>query len=248
MSRIAIFGATSAIAAATARRWVAQGHSLVLIGRDQVKLDVAAQDLEVRKAPGQTIATLNADLADLSTHERLVEQVFSALGGLDVVLIAHGSLSPQSACEDSVDLTMREISLNALSPISIVTLVAKRFEAAGSGVIAVIGSVAGDRGRQSNYVYGAAKGMLSIFLEGLRNRLSRKGVSIVTIKPGFVDTPMTAHIMPKGRLWASPDQIAAGIVSAVERKRDVAYLPGFWRPIMFVIRHIPERVFKRLTL
>lgn len=248
MSRIAIFGATSAIATATARRWVRQGHSLALVGRDEVKLDVLAQDLEVRKAPGQIIATLAADLADLPQHERVVEQAFSVLGGLDVVLIAHGSLSPQSACEDSVDLTLREISLNALSPISIATLAAKRFEAARSGVIAVIGSVAGDRGRQSNYVYGAAKGMLAIFLDGLRNRLSRAGVSVVTIKPGFVDTPMTAHIAPKGRLWASPDQIAEGIVNAVERKRDVVYLPGFWRPIMFVIRHIPEGVFKRLKL
>jgi short-subunit dehydrogenase len=209
---------------------------------------VLAQDLEVRKAPGQTVATITADLADLSAHETVVTQVYSAMGGLDVILVAHGSLSPQAACEDSVDLTLREINLNALSPISIVTLVAKRFEAAGSGVIAVIGSVAGDRGRQSNYVYGAAKGMLSIFLDGLRNRLSRKGVSVVTIKPGFVDTPMTAHIHPKGALWASPDQIAAGIVIAVAQKRDVAYLPGFWRPIMFVIRHIPERVFKRLKL
>lgn len=248
MSRIAIFGATSAIASACARRWVAKGCSLVLIARDATRLDVLAQDLDVRKAPGQSIATVCADLADLSSHAHIVEQAFARLHGLDVILVAHGSLSPQAACEDSVDLTLREINLNALSPISIVTLAAKRFETAGAGVIAVIGSVAGDRGRQSNYVYGAAKGMLSIFLEGLRNRLSQKNITILTIKPGFVDTPMTAHVARKGRLWASADQIAAGIVAAVERKRDVAYLPGFWRPIMFVIRHIPEGLFKRLRL
>jgi short-subunit dehydrogenase len=245
---IAIFGATSAIATACARRWAAQGHSVVLVGRDGGRLEMLLQDMEARKANGQQVAAVQADLADLAAHPQLVERVFSALGALDVVLVAHGTLSVQSACEDSVDLTMREINVNALSPISIVTLVAKRFENAGAGLIAVISSVAGDRGRQSNYVYGAAKGMLSIFLEGLRNRLASKGVAVLTVKPGFVDTPMTAHIGGKGRLWASADQIAAGIVRAVERRQDVVYLPGFWRPVMFVIRHIPERVFKRLRL
>lgn len=248
MSRIVIFGATSAIALACARRWAAQGHDLLLVGRDETRLAIAAQDLRVRAATEPTIAVMTADLADLDAHEHLVARVWSALGGVDVILVAHGSLSPQAACEDSVALTLQEISLNALSPISLVTLAAKRFEQQGAGVIAVIASVAGDRGRQSNYVYGAAKGMLSIFLEGLRNRLARKGLSVVTIKPGFVDTPMTAHVARKGMLWASPDRIAAGIVEAVERRRDVVYLPGFWRPIMFVIRHIPERLFKRLSL
>lgn len=248
MSRIAIFGATSAIAMACARRWTGMGHSLVLVGRDAARLESEAQDLEVRKAPDQVISIIVADLADLSKHEKLIASVWSAMNGIDVILIAQGSLPAQADCEDSVELTMREINLNALSPISIATIVAKRFEAAGSGVIAVISSVAGDRGRQSNYVYGAAKGMLSIFLEGLRNRLSRKGVSVVTIKPGFVDTPMTAHISPKGKLWASPDQIASGIVNAIDGKKDVVYLPGFWWPIMFTIRHIPEGIFKRLSL
>jgi decaprenylphospho-beta-D-erythro-pentofuranosid-2-ulose 2-reductase len=246
--RIAIFGATSAIATASARRWASGGHSLVLIGRDPVRLDVLADDVKARQPENEKSLTICADLADLPAHAQLVERAFSALGGLDVILVAHGSLPEQAACEDSVELTLREINVNALSPISIVTLAAKRFEAAGAGVIAVISSVAGDRGRQSNYVYGAAKGMLSIFLDGLRNRLSSRGVAVITIKPGFVDTPMTAHLSPKGRLWATADQVATAIVKAVERREDVVYAPRFWRPIMFVIRHIPERIFKRMKL
>jgi short-subunit dehydrogenase len=120
-------------------------------------------------------------------------------------------------------------------------------EPRGQGTIAVISSVAGDRGRQSNYVYGAAKGMVTRFLQGLRNRLARKGVQVLTIKPGFVDTPMTAAF-PKGLLWAKPESVAQGIVAAVDRKKDVVYLPGFWCLIMMIIRHIPEFIFKKLSL
>jgi short-subunit dehydrogenase len=137
---------------------------------------------------------------------------------------------------------------NGLSPISLCTLLAQRFEAQGHGCIAVITSVAGDRGRQSNYVYGTAKGMVSRFLEGLRNRLAAHGVAVVDIRPGFVDTPMTAAIVKKGPLWSQPDTLAAGIVRAIDAGRDIVYLPGYWRWIMGVIRHIPEPVFKRMRL
>jgi short-subunit dehydrogenase len=131
--------------------------------------------------------------------------------------------------------------------IALATVLANRFEAQRSGSIAVISSVAGDRGRQSNYVYGAAKGAVTLLLQGLRNRLSKSGVQVLTIKPGFVDTPMTAEFK-KGALWAKPDDIAHGIVSAIDRRRDVVYLPGFWRLIMLIIRHIPEPIFKRMSL
>ena len=153
----------------------------------------------------------------------------------------------QKACEASVELTLREIDTNALSVIALSTLLAQDFAAQGSGTLAVISSVAGDRGRQSNYVYGAAKCMLDLFLQGLRNRLARQGVHVLTIKPGFVATPMTAAF-PKGALWAKPEVIADGIVRAIAAQRDVVYLPGFWRLIMLVIRHIPEAIFKRLSL
>lgn len=249
MSKIAIFGASSAIAAEAARLFAARGDDLFLIARSQAKLDAQIQDLKVRHAGSSAvIASAVADLVDHARHGELLDEAARALGGLDVVLVAHGSLPDQRACEDSVEQALAEIKLNALSVISIAAVAANRFEAAKNGTIAVIGSVAGDRGRQSNYVYGAAKGMVAIFLEGLRNRLAKSGVAVVTIKPGFVDTPMTAEFEKKGPLWAQPQDVAAGIVKAIDRGADVVYLPWFWRYIMLIIRHIPEFIFKKLSL
>jgi decaprenylphospho-beta-D-erythro-pentofuranosid-2-ulose 2-reductase len=248
MARIAIFGATSAIATACARRWLSEGNSLFLVGRNPDKLRVLVDDLSVRKGPTQLLAQVCVDLNDLERHEGLLTEAQRALGGLDVLLVAHGSLPDQKACERSVHVTLDELHTNALSVISLVTLAANLFQTAGHGTIAVISSVAGDRGRQSNYIYGTAKGMVSLFLEGLRNRLSRSGVRVVTIKPGFVDTPMTAHLEKKGPLWAQPQAIARGIARAVNGQRDVVYLPGIWRWIMLIIRHIPEPIFKRMSL
>lgn len=247
MKKILIVGANSAIAAAAARQWVGQGVSLVLAGRNPDRLSALAADLRVRGGSAVKIVEAIYDATDRTAHAALVEGAWNALQGLDGVLIAHGSLPDQKACEASVAQTLMELETNALSVIAVASLLANRFEAQGRGVIAVIGSVAGDRGRQSNYVYGAAKGMVGLFLQGLRNRLSRKGVRVVTIKPGFVDTPMTASFK-KGALWASADQVASGIVRAMERADGEVYLPGFWRLIMLIIRHIPEAVFKRMSL
>ncbi len=248
MNNIIIFGATSAIAEATAREWVGRGCSLFLVARNAAKLDAVREDLRVRAGPGQRIESAVADLNDFSRHAELIEQAERTLGGIDVALIAHGTLPVQLECERSVDKTLAELRTNALSVVSLVTLLANYFESRTAGTIAVISSVAGDRGRKSNYVYGAAKGMVTRFLEGVRHRLASKGVTVVTIKPGFVVTPMTKDFDRTGLLWAESQTVAHGIVRAVERKREVVYLPWFWRFIMFAIRHIPERIFKRLNL
>ena len=162
MSKIVIFGATSAIAAACAREWITRGDDLFLVGRNPNKLQAIVDDLAVRKGPDQIVKASLADLNDLALHEPLIAAAREALGGIDVVLIAYGSLSDQKACAASVETTMAEIQTNALSAISLLTLLANAFEAEGKGTLAVIGSVAGDRGRKSNYVYGASKGMLAI--------------------------------------------------------------------------------------
>lgn len=248
LNRVLIFGATSAIAEQTARQLVQDGASVYCIGRNEQKLDRIISDLKVRAGVNQIIAGISADLIDQSKHQDLINEANEVLGGLDAVLIAHGTLPDQKACEVDAELTQKEIHINALSVINLLTILSNQFESQGKGVIAVISSVAGDRGRQSNYVYGAAKGMVSLFMQGLRNRLASKGVSVVTIKPGFVDTPMTSEFDKKGPLWAKPDAIAKGILSAMRKGKNEVYLPWFWWWIMQIIKHIPEAVFKKLSL
>lgn len=243
MTRILIIGATSAIAEAVARRYAGRAATFALTGRDGARLDAIAADLKVRGA--SSVSTHHLDLNDLADHERVLESVQRSLGGLDVVLVAHGTLPDQAACEKSVELSLAEFATNGTSTIALCTRVANRL---GPGAtLAVISSVAGDRGRASNYVYGSAKAAVSAFLSGLRQRLNRAGVNVLTIKPGFVDTPMTGQFS-KGALWARPDTVAHGIVRAIDSRRAVAYVPAFWYFIMFAIRHVPETIFRRLRL
>lgn len=245
MSRILVIGATSTIAHAVSRLYAARGAQLVLVGRDQARLADCAADLQVRGA--QRVETLAADANDFAAQPVWIARAFELLQRIDVVLIAHGTLSDQAACEHSVTAMLQEFNTNGLSTLAMLTDIANRMTQQGHGTIAVISSVAGDRGRPSNYVYGSAKAAVSAFLEGLRARLAKSGVQVLTVKPGFVDTPMTAAFK-KGALWAKPEQVAQGIVSAIEKRRDVVYLPWFWRYIMLIIRHIPEFIFKRLSL
>lgn len=245
MRRVLIVGAASAIATAAARILAARGDALFLVGRNAEVLEALAMDLKVRGAA--QVGTQVLDANDLAGHEPMLDRAQALLGGLDTVLIAYGTLSDQQACEASAELTVRELTNNAVSVAALLTPLAARFEAQRNGAIAVISSVAGDRGRQSNYVYGSAKALVSAFTSGLRQRLAKAGVAVITIKPGFVDTPMTAAFS-KGALWAKPHQVGAGIVRALDRHSNVVYLPGFWRLIMLVIRSIPERVFVRLKL
>ena len=245
MEKIAIFGATSAIATETARLFARDGATLALIARDVDKLERLAEDLKVRGA--RDVMVLPFDAKDVDGHGEMVKSTISTLQGLDRVLIAHGSLPDQPACEESWAATEEAFIVNMLSPIRLVSELAVYFEEQGRGNITVISSVAGDRGRKSNYVYGTSKGALSTFLQGVRNRLAKKGVSVTTIKPGFVDTPMTGHI-PKTKLFASAEAVGARIYKAMKAGEDVVYTPLIWFAIMTIITSIPERIFKRLSL
>ena len=245
MRHILIIGATSAIAEATARNFAQDGDRLYLAARNPERLAAVANDLKTRGAT--QVKTVAMDANDTARHAALIAQAEAALEGLDTILIAHGTLSDQKACEASFEETLEELQTNCLSVISLLTLVANRFEEQKHGTIAVISSVAGDRGRQSNYVYGTAKAAVSTFLQGLRNRLYRSGVTVITIKPGFVDSPMTADFR-KGPLWVSPENVGRGIYRAIHRKSNVIYLPWFWKFIMVGIRLMPERLFKKMKL
>ncbi len=245
MRKVLIIGATSTIAEATARLFAARGDALFLVARNAAQLDAIRADLATRGAHAVESATLDVNV--LGAHAAVLECAWTALGQVDAVLIAHGTLPDQLACQASPEAALREFATNATSTIALLTPIANRMQAQGHGTIAVISSVAGDRGRQSNYVYGAAKAAVSVFLSGLRQRLNRHGVNVLTIKPGFVDTPMTRDFR-KGALWAQPGQVARGIVRAIDTGRSVAYLPWFWSPIMLVIKLIPEFVFRRLKL
>lgn len=243
MKKILVIGATSAIAEATARLWAGQGHRLYLLGRDGQRLQAIAADLQVRGAESAQHALL--DVNDFGQHLPMLELAIEAMGGIDIVLLAHGTLGDQRRCERDAGAALRELETNAISVILLLTHLGNRFEAQRHGTIAAIGSVAGERGRQSNYVYGTAKSAVSTFTQGLRNRLYRSGVQVLTIKPGFVDTPMTAQFA-KSALWSTPDAVARSIDRAIEKRRDVIYTPWFWFGIMCLIRLIPERIFKTL--
>ncbi|MBY5991866.1 SDR family oxidoreductase [Ferrimonas balearica] len=243
--RVLVFAATSAMAKPLCRHHAAQGHRMCLVGRDDDKLARLAQDLTVRGAGA--VETVVADLACPERADTLIEQLWQAEDPPQRAYFFQGALPDQSQCQQSVDDTLASFQVNALGVIALLTPLAQRMETAGRGALVVVSSVAGDRGRQSNYVYGSAKALLNTFLQGLRHRLAPAGVQVITIKPGFVDTPMTAHL-DKGPLWAQPEQVAEGIIKATERGRSEVYLPGYWRGIMAVIRALPQPLFNRLKL
>lgn len=243
MRKIVIIGANSAIAAAAARLLAAEGDALYLAARNTDALQAQVADLRVRGA--ENVHCGPFDAADTAAHAALIETAAAALGGLDTAIVAYGSLPEQAAVQDRPEQVLAELATNFTSAASLLTILATRFEREGRGTIVAISSVAGDRGRAANYVYGSAKAGLTCFLSGLRQRLWRKGIQVITIKPGFVDTPMTAAF-PKGPLWAKPETIAAGIVKAMKKGRATVYLPSFWRLIMTIIVLLPERIFLRM--
>ena len=243
MQQILIVGGTSAIGEQVARRLAARGAMLYLTGRDGGRLAPMADDLRVRGAARVAIEGL--DLTDEPALAGLVSRAAQALGGLDAVLFAAGLLPDPARVNQDANLLRETLAVNAISAMVVLNAAAAYFTQQGHGRIVAIGSVAGDRGRAANDVYGAAKGALEIFISGLRQRLHGRGVQVLLVKPGFVDTPMTAGFT-KGPLWASPERVAQDIVRAMERRRSVIYTPWFWRWIMLIIRHLPERLFVRL--
>ncbi len=245
MKKILVIGATSAIATSCARLWAERGAIFFLVGRTPDKISQVAADLTAR---GATVHTHVLDLNHFDQHKAMLDACYAALGQVDVALIAHGTLPDQKACEQDAQLAIREFTNNGLSVIALLTDLANRMEAQKSGCIAVISSVAGDRGRPSNYLYGAAKGAVTDFCSGLRGRLFKSGIQVLTIKPGFVDTPMTQDLALPKLLLVTPDKVAQDIVKAVEKRRDTLYTPWFWRFIMLIIIHIPGSLFKRLGL
>ncbi len=245
MNKIIIFGASSAIAEQTARLFARNGDRLFLIARQEAQLQIMASDLKGRGAESVDYAV--ADATEYERHEALFDAASTSMDGFNILLIAYGTLPNQTDCQNDTATLLHTLNTNFTSAAALMERAAGHMEKQKEGVIAVISSVAGDRGRQSNYVYGSAKSALSSYASGLRNRLFKSGVRVVTIKPGFVDTPMTAEF-DKGALWASPKTIAEGIYKAITVKGDIVYLPGFWRLIMMIIRTIPEFIFKRLGL
>jgi decaprenylphospho-beta-D-erythro-pentofuranosid-2-ulose 2-reductase len=238
MSNVLIFGATSTIAAEAARIYAGRGDRLLLVGRDPDKLAALQKEFA-------TAESIQADLNDLNGAANLVKHCVSRLDPIDTVLIAHGYLGDQIRSENDWSEAELILRTNFLSAVSLLIPLAQHFEAQGHGRIGVITSVAGERGRPRNYTYGAAKGALGVYLEGLRSRLQSKRITVTTLKLGPVDTPMTRD-HEKHALFGKPPAIAADIVKATDRGIPIAFVPWFWRPIMAGVRATPETVFQKL--
>ena len=245
MNKIVVLGATSGIALEVQRLLALRGCDLLLVARSPQRLAELEVDLAVRGA--QQVLTYSADLASIQQHAAVFEFARRNFPDFDTVLLAYGCMHNQKDSETSVDVLLEELRVNFVSAAAILTLFAADLERRRTGCVAAITSVAGDRGRRSNYVYGSAKGALSLFLQGLRSRLHPAGVRVITIKPGPVQTPMT-DLLPNAARFADPEQVARDIVAALERRSpDVLYTPKVWRYIMTAVQQIPETIFKRLS-
>jgi decaprenylphospho-beta-D-erythro-pentofuranosid-2-ulose 2-reductase len=239
-----ILGATSAIAHAYARRCAKRGASLLLLGRNEGHLRANAADLMARGAKACFVRC--CDLARPFDYGAMVADLVASGGPPDQVLAAYGTMEQSDRAVGDVGYARDLIETNFTSVACWVLAIIGRWEAGRPLTLVAIGSVAGDRGRARNFVYGSAKGGLDRLLEGLQQRYAGTTLRIVRVKPGFVDTPMTANMAKGGLLWATPERVAVDIERAVDRGRAVIYTPWFWWPIMMIIRHLPRFVFHRL--
>ena len=246
-ARIVIIGATSAMAEQCARLWIAGApHQIILVGRNFARAEVVAADLRVR-SPVTNVECIEVDFCSPEKIQHLADRIFSG-GAVDLVLIAHGVLPDQQQCQNDLNACGEALDINGISPVLFAEAFAGYMEKNNSGTIAVISSVAGDRGRKSNYVYGAAKGMVTRYVQGLQHRLSGTGVRVVLIKPGPTDTPMTLHLKQQGARLAPVQKVAADIVKGIAAGRLVIYVPAKWALIMNVVRHMPKVLFDRLNI
>jgi len=252
--RILVLGATSGIAEAVCRIWATRGDSLFLVARNEDKLAAVSADMRTRGAAYVDSAV--ADLDDTAIHAELLAHAINSLAGLDIVFLALGVLGDQTKAEHSFSEAAQILHTNFVAPVSLLTWLGNYCAQRHSGTLAVLSSVAGERGRKSNYVYGSSKAGLTAFVDGLRNRIDREGVRVMTIKPGPVKTAMTSG-MKGSEKFADVEAVAAALVKAIDGKTskngktngpDIVYVPGIWRIIMAVIRSIPERIFKKLNL
>lgn len=242
-----MIGATSSIAEHCARIWAMEEPAeIVLVGRDLEKLEQIGLDLQVR-SPKSLVNPCLADFEDPTTIQQLVTNLTNGKS-VDIVLIAHGWLPEQLACQNDLALNKKVLEINAISPVLFAEAFANAMEQQGKGTLVVIGSVAGDRGRKSNYVYGAAKGLVERYTQGLQHRMANKGVKVVLVKPGPTDTPMTAHLKQKGAKLASAESVAREIVVGVNNGSAVVYAPKKWQLIMWVVRSLPRVVFNKTNL
>lgn len=244
--RIAIIGATSSIAEHCARQWAQEVDvQLILVGRSMPKLERVAADLKVRQ-PTIKIDLLEADFINPKEIQIAVSNLFSG-GPITTALIAHGTLPDQAECQSNLELCQSTLEVNGVSPALFAEAFAQHMSKSNAGCIAIIGSVAGDRGRRSNYVYGAAKGLVTRYAQGLQHRFAGSGVQVTLIKPGPTDTPMTAGMDGKGK-FASPEEVAKTIIAGIERKKSLIYAPGKWQIIMMIVRHLPSFIFNKMNI
>lgn len=247
MKRIVIVGGTSGIAEHCARLWVREEPAeMVLVGRDASRLERVAKDLVARSASSK-IEIVTTNFVDVSAIKSVADAI-AAKGVPDIVLIAHGSLPTQGDCQSDLETCREAVEINGLSPALFAEAFAVSMEKAGKGTLALIGSVAGDRGRKSNYVYGAAKALVARYAQGMQHRFAGTGVRVVLVKPGPTDTPMTAHLKGKGMKLAPAEDVARCVVEGIARGKSEIYAPAKWKLIMLVISHMPSFIFNRLNL
>lgn len=244
IKKIAIFGANSDMAVAVARALVSSSTEYFLAARNTADLEVVAKDLKARGA--LRVETKSFDAEALGSHEELVNEAYELFNNFDFTLIAHGSLPDPKQAFENFKIGEAALKTNAVSIISICTALLPHLRRSNQGVLAVISSVAGDRGRKKLGIYAAAKALVDAYVSALRQEFSNSNLQILTIKPGTVKTKMTMEIK-HGLLSSTPEVVAKDILKAIDKKREVIYTPWYWQWIMMIIRNIPEKIFKKLS-